>query len=362
MMIGRFRGALLVSGFLSLALAGDALPQGTDTVQSRNGKSQKVSISSEDHDGVQFSVGGGKSMIRWKEVESVRYGNALDFYKAIDTSRSGKFAEAKPLLEKLAANDKLRPPLRQSVLYHLGLTQLRLGDLQASIQSFDALFQAFPKGRYLYTAADHLLSAHIAKEDFPGATKSLDAILAAMKKAEVEPAYMAGFGILQGLIFEKQGDFEKAQAAYEGIAANAEPDMLAAAKLGEARCLQAQSRKEDAEKRFRKLVTQDAPNSVLAGAWNGLGDLALEDGLAKRNVDQLRNAAFAYLRGAVLYLPEFDDSMETLEHALFGSGRAFKALGELEPDAEKKNTQLGRSRQLLEQLAGQFPTSSFLKK
>ncbi len=56
------------------------------------------------------------------------------------------------------------------------------------------------------------------------------------------------------------------------------PEVKAQADLGTARVLVAQGKSPDAETLLRKLVTQDLPGGVLAAAWNGLGDLVLDQG------------------------------------------------------------------------------------
>jgi hypothetical protein len=77
-----------------------------------------------------------------------------------------------------------------------------------------------------------------------------------------------------------------------------DPELAMAAKLALGRCAQKGGRSNDAQKRYRELVTADAPNEVLAGAWNGLGELALADGTSKRSGEDLRYALFAFLRGS----------------------------------------------------------------
>jgi hypothetical protein len=106
----------------------------------------------------------------------------------------------------------------------------------------------------------------------------------------------------------------------------------------------------------------EAPSDVLAGAWNGLGDLALAEATQKRDQDGLRYALFAYLRGAVLYVPERGGTTEEHERARAGAAKAFRSLGELETDATRKKLYLGRAQQLVEQLKNDYPRSRFIPK
>ena len=116
----------------------------------------------------------------------------------------------------------------------------------------------------------------------------------------------------------------------------------------------------DGNQRYRELTKADAPNILLAGAWNGLGDLALEQGVAKRDPDGLRLALLSYLRGVVQYVPAQGEPTDELERALAGAARSSKAIGELESNPERKQAFLDRSRQHRAQLEAQFPGSRFI--
>ena len=58
----------------------------------------------------------------------------------------------------------------------------------------------------------------------------------------------------------------------------------------------------------RVKVGANAPNYVLAGAANGLGDIWLAQGTTNRDADMIKDALLAYLRGKVIYVPERDSS------------------------------------------------------
>ena len=74
-------------------------------------------------------------------------------------------------------------------------------------------------------------------------------------------------------------------------------------QLGEATTILREGNAADAELRFRTLTKADASNHVLAGAWNGLGDVISERGRTKRDIDQLFDALYCYLRGCTVYAP-----------------------------------------------------------
>src|SRR4029453_8592289 len=145
-------------------------------------------------------------------------------------------------------------------------------------------------------------------------------------------------------------------------AAGADPALVLAAKVALARCAQRAGRTNDAQTQYREIVKLEAPNDVLAGAWNGLGEIALAEGSSKRSQDDLRYALFAFLRGVVQYVPERGGSTEEYERALAGASKAFKALGEVYTDANKKKQFQARSAQCSEQLQSEFPRSRWIGK
>lgn len=330
-----------------------------DKVVSKDGKERTVKIESEDYDGLKLSVQGGSMTMPWKDVDSIRYGNAAKYQEAVDAFGTGGPAQALPLLEPLAADDKLRPVLRHGVLYHLGLAQKRLGDDDKSIATFEALLKDFPKSRHLITVGANVLDLYVAKGDPAGASKTLDA---ALRAAGSGAGQQAGFDFLRGRVLEEQKKYPDAERVFQGVvtAAGSDQDLALAAKLALARCAQHANRTNEAQTKFREIVALAAPNEVMAGAWNGLGEMALVDGTSKRSLEELRYALFAFLRGVVYYVPERGGSTEEYERSLAGSARAFRAIGELDTDPARKKLFLGRAQQRREQLAAEYPRSRHL--
>src|SRR5688572_4428667 len=320
----------LASTVLALCvLAASALAQ-QDKIVSKDGKERTAKIASEDYDGLKLDVGGGSITMPWKDVDSIRYGNAARYHEAVDAFASASPSATQPLLEALVADDKLRPVLRHGALFHLGLTYKRLGEDDKAIATLEQVLRDFPKSRYLIQIGGSLLSLYAAKGDAGGAAKALDATLKSASGAQ--------FDFLKGRLAEEQKKYADAERIFQSVltGAGADTDLQLAAKLALARCAQRAERVKDAEDKYREIVKLDAPNDVLAGAWNGLGDLALARGTKDRQAEELRYALFAYLRGKVLYVPERGGTTEEHERALAGSAKAFKAVGELENDAAKK--------------------------
>src|SRR5262249_21100713 len=160
-----------------------------------------------------------------------------------------------------------------------------------------------------------------------------------------------------GRILEAQKKAADAQSAYERVLStkDAPPDAVAMAKLGVARLLQQSGKRADAEQRYRELVGARPPTTVMAGAWNGIGDLLYDEAVKKKDLDGLASALQAYLHGVVLDVPPAGEPTEEYEHALAGSANCLTALGGLEPNADAKKSFLERARQRRELLKQQFP-------
>jgi tetratricopeptide (TPR) repeat protein len=335
-----------------------------DKIQLRDGKERIAKILSEDLDGLSLSVeGGGTTGLRWKQIESFRYATADKYYKALDAFSSGNLPDAIAQLEALNADAKLRAPIKHGVLFHLGSGYQKLGRTEDAIATFETLLDTHSKSRHLLTVGANLLSLYRAKGTVADGAKRIDSKLSALGNLGSDPSLSLGIGTLRGVIAEELGKFADAERIFETMAstAGAEPGDVANAKLGLARCAQRSGRTSDAEKRYRELVSADVPNHVLAGAWNGLGDLMFEPALAKKDQNALREALFAYLRGVVLYVPGPSGPTDEYERALAGSAKTFKTIGELDADPARKRLFLDRAKQSRDQLAAAFPLSRWLK-
>jgi len=351
--MGRMTKNRLTASMLALfALLSGAHAQ-QDKIVMKDGKEKTVKIQSEDYDGLKLSVEGGSTTQPWKDVDSIRYGNAAKYQEAIDSFNSASPSQTLPLLEALAADDKLRPVLRHGVLFHLGLTYRRLGVDDKAVATLEQILKDFPKSRYLLQVGANLLSLYAAKGDAGGAVKALDPTLKGASGAQ--------FDFLRGRLLEEQKKFPEAERTFQTAVTGAggDTDLQLAARLAIARCAQRAERVKEAEDKYREIVKLDAPNDVLAGAWNGLGELALARGTKARDAEELRYALFAFLRGVVLYVPERGGTTDEYERALAGSAKAFKAVGELENDATKKKQFLTRAQQRQQQLETDFPRSRY---
>jgi len=360
---GPFRA--VAAAAVLLAAGGLASAQSKDTVTLKNGETQEVPIKSADYDGLYFTIQkGAESKFKWAEVANVRYSGARELYVALDAAAAGKVGDADAQLDKLLADAKTRPVVRQEALFAQGMVARRAGNMEKAIGAWRTLLKDFPKSRYLVSGGANLLAALLAAGDIPGASKTFDDLNAAAKAAGLDAGAQTGIGVLRGRILFEQKKYADAQNIYGGIASakGDNLDVIFTAKLGLGDCARMQDKAADAERLYREITVAEAMNTVLAGAWNGLGDLALKQGQDKRDPDKLRDAVFCYLRGVVLYGPTQEETTDEYERAMAGAARAFEALSQIESDAERKKMFIARARERRTLLEQQFPTSRWLKK
>lgn len=332
-----------------------------DTVSLKDGKTESGRIKSAEFDGLTIENKGQAKTIEWNTVASIAFKDPPDEYTAgRDSFDQSKWDDALGSFDKLKADTKLRAPIRQDAFYFAAAANLAKGNWDGAITGFDALRKEFPKSRYLIEAGEGYVTAFSAKKDFAGASKALDTLSNDAAVAGVPQGFNAAVSLLKGRLLEDQGKTTEAAAAY-GVAEKATGApliVLQQARLGQGRCLLVQKKNSEAEAIFRKLSGEDAPTLVLAGAWNGLGDLWMIDAMTKgdaEKIDKINDAAFAYMRGVVQYGPGPGESAREYKRALEGSMKAFQALSQVEKNADRKKVYQQRYAERKEQLDREFP-------
>ncbi len=344
---------------LTSAVAAAPQEKDKDTVYLKGDTTETGEIQSEDWSGLSLKAKGGNKIIPWDQVLSVDYGEAEELALALSAISGGRLEEAQKQLEGLQEDERLRPVVRQQVLFHLAWLEQRTGEADAFIEQYRALLEAFPTGRYLRPACESVCAALAARQDFAGATAFLDTVA----KAAKDPGPQAEIALVRGRLFELQKKAAEARAQYETAekTAGVPPTVALEARLGQARCLVLEGKASEAEPTFRELTTAEAPSQVLAGAWNGLADITSEEGRAKRDMDRILEAAYGYLRGVVQYKPGIGEPTLEHQHALAGVARCFRYISELEQNSERKRLYADRSRSKLDELKKEYPISVFLE-
>lgn len=345
--------------------AGAALAQddSADTIRKKDGTAQTGKIESEDVKGVNVAVAKGASItVVWSLIKTIDYSGAgaVEYRKAKSALEGGQINEAVAILEDLRKKADVRALLKPHVLNLDGAAHLRGGDPDKAIEIFNELFKAFPKTQFLTQGGgENLINAYLAKGKLAEADTALQDLSNAMKQLGLpqEP-----LNPLRGKVLEANKNFSGAAAAYNQMlaAAGADEGMKGAAELGIARCLVGQQKTAEAEAKYRAIIGRDGlPSSVLAGAFNGLGDLTYQAGYAKRDADMLTNALYHFLRGSVLYTPASGESTSEYERAIRGSADCFKALSDLEQNADRKKMNAQRAAERMSYLATKFPGSPY---
>jgi tetratricopeptide (TPR) repeat protein len=342
----------VVVGAFALVLAAGARAQQTDELETKDGKKVSGTVQKADYDLLQFkSKQGAQLKVAWGDVVKLKLGGPVDFNEVVDKVGSAPVDDSLAGLEKLKGDAKLREPLKQEVLFLLASVRARKGDLDGSIAGWQDLLKAFPSGRYLDVAIRGVVEGMLAKGQAAEAGKALDAAAGEAKAANPGPRFDASVKLLQARILEAQNKIPEAKTAYDGVekSGSLAPDQAAVANLGVARCLQSLGQNADAEARYRKIVatTTDVPRYVLAGAWNGIGDMILKTAREKRDTDQLVVALLAFLRGASQYLPLEGEPTNEHMRALDSAVLACESIGQV--DAANKALYTQRAATLREQ-------------
>lgn len=331
------------ASFVALALAvgipAPALAQSTDVIRFKDGQELSGSVRRQTYAGVEVSLGRGATRkLDWNEVLVIDWADSKAFDDAVDAAREGRIDAARNGFLTILEGAKLRRPLRQETLIRLARLEEDHGRTDDAIEHYRELLSNYPNGRYLDEAAEALIDGLIGKVALDDAAKSLSSILIEAKKADVDPRFDAVAGALRGRILEAKKSYASARAEYSrALVSDVLPqDIAARTRLGVARCLHAEGNPSEARTRYRALTNTDASNSVLAGAWNGLADLALDEGIAHRDRNQIEIALFSYLRGVVLYVPSPGERTTEHERAIRGAAQAFDYISQLETDPKSR--------------------------
>jgi tetratricopeptide (TPR) repeat protein len=349
---------------LSLCFAASAVAQ-QDIVRLRNGNADSGTIESEDYQVLSLKSTKDKKTNRhsWDDIVEVTYGNSVDYLAAIKMVNGGNASGGAAKLLQLAAGEKLRKDLKPNALFFAAAALQRAGNLKDAITNYNELVKAYPKNAHLRNAAKGVVDCRIASGEAEMGLTDLQAIQKTAKDAGVDDLYLGTFEVFAGRLLEAQKKMVEAKLKFELVAANRgiSPALTAEAKLGIARCSQAEGQPAKALEIYKQIIDQALGNEVLAGAWNGMGDIARDEASKAKNADKMIDALYMYLRGVVEFAPAPGEGTAEFERAIAGSAAAFKALSELESDAAKKKVWADRSRERLNQLKKEFPNSAYLQ-
>jgi tetratricopeptide (TPR) repeat protein len=362
-MIRAVRSAVAVLAYFAMCFAAVATARAqegeeVDTVKKVDKTTQQGKITKEDLKGIGIQMGKANITLDWKSIKSIDYlgVGASNFRQAKGYVDAGSIPEAIQVLEDLRKKADLRAILKPHVLNLLGACYLRAGDLDKAIATYEELFKTFPQTQFLVQGGgENLVNAYLGKGNPQGASAALDKLI------QAAGGDVGSLNLLSARVQEASGDFAGAGGKYKAVMdAASDEGTKGAAELGIARCLLGQKKTAEAEGKFRGLVTRDLPWLVLAGAWNGIGDIMYAAAADKHDPEMMTDALFCHLRGCVLYVPNSGESTNEYEHALFGAYKCFKGLSEIETKDKEKKTLMSRAKERLELLQTKFPNSAYL--
>lgn len=352
-------------------LAAPMLAQAQDTVKLRNGTTETGRIEAENYDALQFKAKKGKDgkeekmlKLPWSEVAGVEYSGAVEFNQAVNQLNSGNLAQAMPKLQSLVSGNTLRKELKPAAMFQLASALQRSGKFAEASAMMLELVKGNPKSRFLVPAIRAIVDCQLAAGDIAGGMTAVDAAIQAATEGGVENSYVLSFDLFRGLLLEAKKEAVTAKVKFQSAAgvSNGPTNLTNLAKLGLARCEQAEGKLDPARTAFRGLIDQQLGNEVMGGAWNSLADMSLADGVKAKKAEMITDALFMYLRSVVEFAPIQGESTGEYERGLAGAAQAFAKLAEVETDDTLKKGYVQKSKARLDQLKKEFPNSIYLPK
>jgi len=355
--------AILAAAILAAAPTSvRAAQEEPDSIRLANGKTQSAKIQTEDYKGLTIALEKGTSQLNWKDVKSIQYAQAAELTRGTDALASGDFDGAVEAFTAAADVEKQRQPIKQSAIFGIALAKHRKGDLDGAATAYKDVLHEYPKGRFALSAVRGLVSIGLATGKTDAVQKSIDDGIAAAKGAGMEAGSIAEMSIVASRLKEDPQTAARTRESYATAekSPGVSPDAVQLARIGQARCLAVEQKGKEAEAILKQVVTSDSSPAVLASAWNALGSVAMDEGKTKRDSNRLYEALFAFLRGAVQYVPAGIDPTDEHERAIAGASKCFKFISEIESKADKKKLYAERSREKADQLRRLYPHSAHM--
>lgn len=298
--------------------------------------SEDTKITEATYETVKLSKGGSRPAALVAQLASFEALRNETYTQAMNDASSGLFVEASEGFR--AAAGELKDFAKQDALYRAMLAAGQTGDAGRATAAADELLTAFPKSFYLCDA--QILKAKIAaiKGDLAATGAALDAVKNAAGM-NVRDSYRAQH-MKVSLTLELQRKYEQAASEYRVLIGSMEREKDAAAvvvskqrcQVGLGNCLLA-LRKDKEARTFFVQATESRDADVLAGAYNGLGDVALTEARALKDAKQLaeakakleNEAILHYLRVSLKYRNDVTDTSVVLR-AMENQAAVFIAL------------------------------------
>lgn len=300
------------------------------------GASEGVTIGEATYEAVRLAPGGNRPAANVRKLMSLAAARHGAYSQALNDASSGAWPEAADGFRAAAAD--LKGFAKQDALYNAMMASQETGDAGRALAAADELLAAFPKAFWYCDAQIVRAKVALLKNDLAAVAAALDAVKNA-PGMNVRDAYRAQQHKVY-FTLELQRKFDEAATEYRALIAamdrERDPAAVATAKqrcqVGLGNCLLA-TRKEKEARGFFEAATASLDPDVLAGAYTGLGDIALTEARALRDAQKLteakakleNEAVLHYLRVSLKYRPEVTDSGPVLR-ALENQATIFVAL------------------------------------
>jgi len=297
------------------------------------------------------------------------------YIQALNNASSNFFEDAADGF--LAASNEMQGFGKQIALYSRVQAYQSMGDSTKALAAADELLAAFPKSYWFCDV--YLLKARVAatknSEDAADDVTKLLATITSAPGMNNRDLFRAEWTRIF-LTLETRRKFDEAEKAYRDLVAKIEKTdavqgavVRQQALVGVGNCL-VQGKKEAEARGFFEKATESRNTDVLAGAYLGLGNVALSEAKALRDADKraeakakLEEAVTQYLRVTVHYkLLGVDDDSPVLE-ALARQAKVFVALFEMSgnKDCESADRAWKTYRELVDALPAGAAKSGYIK-
>lgn len=244
-----------------------------------------------------------------------------DFGKALVSASSDFFVDAAEGFAAAAA--ALSGYGKQEALYFCMQAWANAGEAEKAIAAAADVLAAYPKSYFFCDIA--FLRARVAGDDMGGVKKALGSVPTApgMNNRDLLRAEYMRIWMTE----ERARQYDKARESYLRLIADVEKTAAAEAAVtrqqalvGVGNCLVRTKKNKEAEEFFVKAAKESRNPDVLAGAYDGLGNIAF--GVAKEfqlagklpeAKAKLEDAAEQYLRVTLLYKTQVDDLTPVLD-------------------------------------------------
>ena len=322
-----------------LALAGTPAVRAQapeDAVILRSGREVAGAVVKEDTAGIVVQTDpknkAATQTFRWAEVDDVRYGDApAAFTEAGQLLAEGK---AEPALRGFDASlkDKARPWLAVEGNYGAARALEALGRADDAVARYLKVSADPAAARRAGDALMRAFRIRHAADDAEGAKK----IVEAAGQAKALGAGAASRKKLMEARLQEASAPDAAKAAYDGLAADPDPDVKREAVLGRLRVYEAQKNWAELERAGRDLLGRGDPG-LSAAAAVGVGEALRAKAAAGKDAALWREALNVYLRPVVTDLPPAGESSEAHARAQLGAAQCYEALSGLASGAEARS-------------------------